>query len=58
MILSVNNHKVKPNHIPAGDEARNANEALRILAKMIARRLLTKRHDVDQKRPSAHGPDA
>jgi hypothetical protein len=49
--------KVKPGSTPAGSEAGNASEGLRILAKMIARRLLTNRQGVEQKRTSSHGPD-
>jgi len=47
--------KVKSGSTPAGSEAGNASEPLRLLARMIARHLLTKRQGVDDQRPSTRG---
>jgi len=53
----MDSEKVNPDSTPAGSEAGNASEGLKILAKMVARHLLTKRQGVEQKRPSSHRPD-
>jgi hypothetical protein len=49
--------KVKPDSAPDGSEAGDTSEPLRLLARMIARRLLTKRQGMDEQCPSARGPD-
>jgi hypothetical protein len=53
----MSNEKVKPDSTPDGSQDVNINESLRLLARMIARRLLTKRQGIDEQHPYAHGPD-